>query len=57
VTVRLGWDRPVTGSPEAVAEQVQNRVIDGVIVNMPPQGHLPGFITKAGEVLKPLVGA
>jgi hypothetical protein len=44
-----------------VAEQVQNRVIDagidGVIVNMPPQGHLPGFITKAGEVLKPLVGA
>jgi hypothetical protein len=40
-----------------VAEQVQNRVIDGVIVNMPPQGHLPGFITKAGEVLKPLAGA
>ena len=54
-------DRSLTGSPEAVAEQVKKRVIDagidGVIVNMPIQGHLPGFITKAGEALKPLVGA
>jgi F420-dependent oxidoreductase-like protein len=53
-------DRALTGSPEAVADQVKTRVIDagvgGVIINMPVQGHLPGFITKAGEALKPLVG-
>jgi hypothetical protein len=45
VTVRLGYQIP------------NFSCIDGVIVNMPPQGRLPGFITKAGEVLKPLVGA
>jgi F420-dependent oxidoreductase-like protein len=52
-------DRAVTGSPQAVAEEVQKRVlgvgIDGVIINMPTQGHTPGLITKVGEALKPLV--
>ena len=54
-------DRTVTGSPDAMADQVKKRVIDagidGVIINMPVQGHMPGFITKAAEALKPLVAA
>ncbi len=54
-------DRVVVGSPEAVAEQVQKRIldvgIDSVIIHMPTNGHIPGVITKAGEALKPLVGA
>jgi hypothetical protein len=44
-----------------VAEQIKSKVldagIDGVIVNMPAHGHVPGYVTKLGEALKPLVAA
>jgi F420-dependent oxidoreductase-like protein len=54
--------RTVAGRPEQIAEQVKTKVldagVDGVIMNMPTQtrGYHPGFITAAGEALKPLVG-
>jgi F420-dependent oxidoreductase-like protein len=54
-------DRTIVGSPDTLAEQVQNRVldvgVDGVIINLPIQGHQPGVVAKAGEALKPLIGA
>ncbi|HUO38655.1 MAG TPA: LLM class flavin-dependent oxidoreductase, partial [Mycobacterium sp.] len=54
-------DRTLVGSPDAVAEQVRTRVldigVDGVIINMPVGGHEPGVVTKAGEALRPLIGA
>lgn len=39
-------NRSIAGSPDAVAEQVRSRVldvgVDGVIINLPIQGHEPG---------------
>jgi F420-dependent oxidoreductase-like protein len=52
----------VFGSADQVAEQIKTKVldagIDGVIMNMPThlQGYIPGRITAAADVLKPLVG-
>ncbi|QLL05161.1 LLM class F420-dependent oxidoreductase [Mycobacterium vicinigordonae] len=49
--------RIAIGGPADVAEQVQTRVLDagvgGVIINL-PNGHIPGTITAAAEVLRPL---
>ncbi|MEV0079616.1 LLM class F420-dependent oxidoreductase [Nocardia neocaledoniensis] len=53
-------DRQFVGTPDQVAEQIQQRVldhgVDGVIVNMIANGHEPGVIESAGRALKPLVG-
>lgn len=53
-------DRQFVGTPDEVAEQIQQRVldqgIDGIIVNMITNGHEPGVIEAAGRALKPLVG-
>ena len=50
--------RMVAGSPEKIAETVDERVvrtgIDGVILNMP--AYVPGAITAVGEALRPVVG-
>ena len=52
--------RMVAGGPDQVAEQIQRGVldagVDGVVINMPVNGHIPGNITQVGAALKPLVG-
>ena len=49
--------RMVVGSAESVADQIKTKVfdagIDGVIINMP--AYTPGVVTKAAEVLSPLI--
>jgi alkanesulfonate monooxygenase SsuD/methylene tetrahydromethanopterin reductase-like flavin-dependent oxidoreductase (luciferase family) len=51
--------RHVVGGPDSVAEQVQRRIldpgVDGVIVNMVANGHVPGMVELAGKTLGPLV--
>ncbi|HEY5855097.1 MAG TPA: LLM class F420-dependent oxidoreductase [Aldersonia sp.] len=51
--------RYVVGGPDEVAEQVQTRIldagIDGVIVNMVANGHVPGAVALAGKTLGPLL--
>ena len=53
--------RTVAGSADAIAEQIQAKVLDagigGVIMNMPTQiqGYAPGRITALGAALKPLL--
>ena len=51
--------RHFVGSPESVAEQFQRRVldrgVDGIIVNMVGNGHVPGMVELAGQTLGPLV--
>jgi len=48
----------VVGSPERIAEAVKTNVvdvgIDGVIINIP--AYVPGWITKVGEALRPVLG-
>ncbi|MCE9514598.1 MAG: LLM class F420-dependent oxidoreductase [Mycobacterium sp.] len=50
--------RMVVGSPDRIAEAVAANVvdagIDGVIVNLP--GYIPGSIAAVGEALRPVVG-
>ena len=50
--------RMVVGSPERIAESVKINVVDagvdGVIVNIP--AYVPGWITKVGEALRPVLG-
>ncbi len=52
-------DRLFVGSPDDVADQLQRKVIeagiDGVIINLLPNGHLPGTVEMAGKALSPLV--
>ena len=53
--------RHFVGSPDEVAEQVQQRVldtgIDGIIINLVANGHEPGIVELAGQALRPLVAA
>lgn len=50
--------RMVVGPAESVAEQIKVKVldagVDGVILNMP--AYTPGVVTKAAEMLRPLIG-
>ncbi|MEB4209976.1 LLM class F420-dependent oxidoreductase [Mycobacterium sp. 94-17] len=50
--------RMVSGTPDAVADQIKTKVIDagvdGVIINLP--FYTPGIVAAAGEALRPLVG-
>jgi alkanesulfonate monooxygenase SsuD/methylene tetrahydromethanopterin reductase-like flavin-dependent oxidoreductase (luciferase family) len=57
--LRAALSRQFVGSPDEVAAAVKERVldpgIDGIIFNMPVNGHLPGVVTLAGKTLAPLV--
>jgi alkanesulfonate monooxygenase SsuD/methylene tetrahydromethanopterin reductase-like flavin-dependent oxidoreductase (luciferase family) len=56
---RAATDRQFVGSPEEVATQVQERVldrgVDGVVFNMVANGHEPGAVEMAVSALAPLV--
>ena len=56
---RAATDRQFVGSPEDVAAQIQERVldrgVDGVVVNMVANGHEPGVVEMAVSALSPLV--
>ena len=56
---RAATERQFVGSPEEVAEQVRERVldrgVDGVVFNMVPNGHVPGAVEMAVSALAPLV--
>ncbi len=47
------------GTAELIAERVQSEIlgagVEGVVVNAPLNGHLPGVVTALGEALAPLV--
>ncbi len=55
VSGRMFW-----GDPETVAAALNERVldlgIDGLTINMVPNGHHPEEVARAGETLAPLVG-
>lgn len=43
----------IFGDPDTVGErmvEVLNTGIDGMTINMPPNGHIPGRVTLCGEV-------
>jgi len=54
-------NRAFLGTPEQVAEQLQEQVIgagiDGLTINLIRNGHRPGVVTQVGAALKPLVAA
>ena len=56
---RAATDRQFAGTPEEVAGQLQERVldhgVDGLIVNMVANGHEPGVVSMMAEALAPLV--
>jgi alkanesulfonate monooxygenase SsuD/methylene tetrahydromethanopterin reductase-like flavin-dependent oxidoreductase (luciferase family) len=53
--------RVFLGTAEQVAEQLQQKVIgagiDGITINLIPNGHRPGVVSLVGEALKPIVKA
>ena len=53
-------DRVFLGTVEQVTEDLGTNVlgqgIDGLTINMPYNGHVPGAVASMGEVLRPLVG-
>jgi alkanesulfonate monooxygenase SsuD/methylene tetrahydromethanopterin reductase-like flavin-dependent oxidoreductase (luciferase family) len=52
-------DRAFIGTAEVLAERIQSEIldagVDGVIVNAPLNGHVPGVVSTIGEALAPLV--
>ena len=52
-------NRAFVGTPDQVAEQIQEKVlsagIDGITINLIRNGHRPGVVTRVGAALKPLV--
>jgi len=52
--------RLFAGTPDEVAADLQKRVLepglDGVIVNIVANGHVPGIVSSVGSALKPLLG-
>jgi alkanesulfonate monooxygenase SsuD/methylene tetrahydromethanopterin reductase-like flavin-dependent oxidoreductase (luciferase family) len=52
--------RQFVGTPDDVAADLQTRLldagVDGLTVSMPANGHEPGAVTAAGEVLGKLLG-
>ncbi|CCH78015.1 5,10-methylenetetrahydromethanopterin reductase [Nostocoides japonicum T1-X7] len=56
----LATERQFVGTPDDVAEQLQRRVldrgVDGIILNLVPNGHVPGVVDLAGRTVRPLVG-
>ncbi len=57
--LRAMMSRMFAGPPDEVAADVKRRVldagVDGVIINMPADGHVPGQVQQAGEALSALV--
>jgi alkanesulfonate monooxygenase SsuD/methylene tetrahydromethanopterin reductase-like flavin-dependent oxidoreductase (luciferase family) len=57
--LRAALSRQFVGNPDEVAAAVKERIldpgIDGIIFNMPVNGHLPGVVALAGKTLAPLV--
>ncbi|CAA9447420.1 MAG: Putative oxidoreductase [uncultured Pseudonocardia sp.] len=57
---RAATSRHFVGTPDDVAADLQARVldtgVDGLIVNMVPNGHVPGTVTLAGGTLGRLLG-
>ncbi|MFG1991985.1 LLM class F420-dependent oxidoreductase [Actinoplanes sp. NPDC048988] len=53
--------RAAVGTPDQVAEQIQERIlnagVDGVCINLIRNGHRPGVVAAVGAALKPLVTA
>ncbi|AYG02748.1 LLM class F420-dependent oxidoreductase [Gryllotalpicola protaetiae] len=51
--------RAFVGTAEVLAERIGNDIIgagvDGIIVNAPTNGHVPGVVSALGEALAPLV--
>ena len=51
--------RAFVGTADVLAERIQAEIldagVDGVIVNAPLNGHVPGVVTTIGETLAPLV--
>ncbi len=51
-------NRTFLGTPEQVAEQIQEKVldagIDGITINLIRNGHRPGVVSAVGAALKPL---
>ncbi|MEF2977644.1 LLM class F420-dependent oxidoreductase [Subtercola sp. YIM 133946] len=51
--------RALVGTADTIAERVQSEIldagVDGVVVNAPVNGHVPGVVTALGEALAPLV--
>jgi F420-dependent oxidoreductase-like protein len=49
----------IVGTPEQIAEAIKGEIldagIDGITVNMPYDGHVPGNLTAVGAALSPLV--
>ncbi|UFS57560.1 LLM class F420-dependent oxidoreductase [Subtercola endophyticus] len=53
--------RAFVGTADTIAERVQAAIldagVDGVVLNAPLNGHVPGVVTALGEALAPLVRA
>ena len=51
--------RAFVGTPDVIADRIRTEIlgagVDGVIVNAPLNGHVPGVVTMLGETLAPLV--
>jgi alkanesulfonate monooxygenase SsuD/methylene tetrahydromethanopterin reductase-like flavin-dependent oxidoreductase (luciferase family) len=51
--------RAFVGTADSIAERIQAEIlgagVDGVVVNAPLNGHVPGVVTALGEALAPLV--
>ena len=56
---RAATARHFVGTPDDVAADLQKRVldpgVDGVIVNLVPNGHQPGVVSMVGEMLHKLL--
>ena len=56
---RAATARHFVGTPDDVAADLQRRVldpgVDGIIVNLVPNGHQPGVVTMVGEMLGKLL--
>jgi alkanesulfonate monooxygenase SsuD/methylene tetrahydromethanopterin reductase-like flavin-dependent oxidoreductase (luciferase family) len=57
---RTATARHFVGTPDDVAADLQKRVldpgVDGIILNLVPNGHHPGVVTMVGEMLHDLLG-
>jgi len=59
--LRQGIDKAlVLGDPDGVGERIQREIVgaglDGIVVNLPADGHEPGAVERAGEVLRKAFG-
>ncbi|TDO51667.1 hypothetical protein EV643_103406 [Kribbella sp. VKM Ac-2527] len=47
------------GTPKQIAEHISDNIlghgIDGIVINLPVNGHEPGVVTEMGRVLSPIL--